>query len=65
MLQLLFIIICREKFAWKMEEYTGLFHERAQTSEIAQVWTGRAKTKEIHVLRSIVIPHADSGEQEV
>lgn len=48
-----------------MEEYTGLLHERAQTSEIAQVWTGRAKTKEVYVFRSIVVPHADSGEQEV
>lgn len=48
-----------------MEEHTGLLHERTETSEIAQIWARRAKTEEVHVLRSIVVPHADSGEQEV
>ena len=48
-----------------MEEYTRLFYERAETSEIAQIWTCRTKTEEVHVLRSIIIPHANSGEQKV
>jgi len=59
------LTIFREKFGRRMEKHTRLLHERAEASKIAQCWTGRAKTKKVHVLRSIVVPHADSGEQEV
>lgn len=57
--------VFREKSTRKMEKYTGLFHEGAQTSKIAQIRARWTETEKIYVLRPFVIPHANGGKQKV